>query len=363
MKLGDKDQLLIIKNIKLPKALDLDGSLAFSLVLSQVEEADEYIIDFSNVGTIEPFGLLLVSSEIQRLIQSHPNSKCEFINYKNMTYAGTMGFFKAFGCEFGKAPGEALGSSRYLPIRILNSDEMRRVAETDYKQVGEVIEERSKELSSILCGASEGDINETLTYSIREIMRNIVEHSESKKFGMCAQYWPSKNKVEVAIIDRGVGIRKTLSANHHLSITDNKAAINYALMPAISGKAFKGSKIKQKGPWANSGFGLYMTNRICRNGGTFFIASGDTGMLLTKGVNAKKYYSCAFQGTAIRMVIKTDSLIELRAALEKFRNEGYEINKTYKEITRIDPSSASLMLSEDFDLSLWKKLRDTLRIS
>ena len=86
-------------------------------------------------------------------------------------------------------------------------------------------------------------------------------------------------------------------------------------------------------------------------------------MLLTKGANAKKYYECSFQGTAVRMVIKTDSLVELRAALEKFRKEGYEINKTYREITRIDPSSASLMLSEDFDLSLWKKLRDKLRVS
>lgn len=354
---------MITKHIKLPKALDLEGSLDFSLVTSEVEEADEYIIDFADVGIIEPFGLLLVSSEIQRLIQHHPNSKCHFINYKRMTYAGTMGFFKAFGCEFGKAPGEALGSSRYIPINILNSDEMRRAAEADDKQVGEVIEEKSKKLSNLLCGASEGDINDTLTYSIREIIRNIIEHSESNQFGMCAQYWPSKNRVEVAIIDRGVGIKKTLSGNHHLTITDNKSAINYALMPAISGKAFKGSRVKQKGPWANSGFGLYMTNRICRNGGTFFIASGDTGMLLTKGANAKKYYNCSFKGTAVRMVIKTDSLLELRLALEKFKNEGYEINKTYREITRIDPSSASLMLSEDFDLSLWKKLRDALRVN
>ncbi|WP_092949868.1 hypothetical protein [Roseateles sp. YR242] len=37
------------------------------------------------------------------------------------------------------------------------------------------------------------------------------------------------------------------------------------------------------GNWANSGFGLYMTNRICRNGGNFFIASGATSMLLTRG--------------------------------------------------------------------------------
>jgi hypothetical protein len=187
------------------------------------------------------------------------------------------------------------------------------------------------------------------------MMRNVVEHSNAPHIWLCAQYWPAKGKVEVAILDMGIGLRASLAHNPHLDASDDKRALNYALMPAVSGKAFKGSRQRQKGPWANSGFGLYMVNRICRNGGNFFVASGDAGMLLTSSAN-KRYFTSRFQGTAIRMVIRTNEIKNLREALAVYRNEGYKIQLRYKEIVNIDPSSASLMLSEDFDLNVWDKL-------
>ncbi len=104
-----------------------------------------------------------------------------------------------------------------------------------------------------------------------------------------------------------------------------------------------------------------MTSRICRNGGTFFVASGDTGMLLTKKSEAKRYFDCIFGGTAIRMVVRTDQLADLKDALEVYRNEGYLIQNRYKEIVSIDPSSASLMLSQDFDLSVWDRILAKLK--
>lgn len=102
-------------------------------------------------------------------------------------------------------------------------------------------------------------------------------------------------------------------------------------MPAVSGTAFKGARRQPKGPWANSGFGLYMTNRICRNGGTFFIASGDTGILLTSRGEGKRVFPAQFNGTAVRMVIRTKQLLELDKALEMYRADGYAIQKKYRK--------------------------------
>ncbi len=300
--------------------------------------------------------MLLVSSEIQRLVRKFPGTKTACINFDHMTYAGHMGFFQAFGLEYGKAPGEAKGSKRYLPLRIFNCEQLVKDAARKGIEVGDEVEEESKSMAALLCGSDIGPIFETLSYSVREMMRNVVEHSKATQFGICAQFWPSKNKVEVAILDRGIGLQRSLQNNPHLDASNDKRAINYALMPAVSGKAFKGARQKQRGPWANSGFGLYMTSRICRNGGTFFIASGDTGMLLTKKAEAKRYYGCIFEGTAIRMVVRTDQVADLKNALEIYRNEGYLIQNRYKEIVSIDPSSASLMLSEDFDLTVWEKI-------
>ncbi len=82
-------------------------------------------------------------------------------------------------------------------------------------------------------------------------------------------------------------------------------------------------------------------------------------MMLTE--KNKSYRECAFAGTAVRMVIRTGQLPRLREALELYRTEGYEIQRTYEEIVNIDPSSASMMLSEDFNLGIWKKLLTSLK--
>lgn len=61
------------------------------------------------------------------------------------------------------------------------------------------------------------------------------------------------------------------------------------------------------------------------------------------------------------MVVRTDQISNLKDMLDTYRNEGYQIQRRYKEIVNIDPSSASLMLSEDFDLSVWERLLTKLK--
>jgi len=279
-----------------------------------------------------------------------------------MNYAAHMGFFQAFGLDHGKYPGQAKGSPRYIPMRIFNCSTLEIEAVSKGIEVGEKIEGNSGQMATLLCGEHDGATHETLTYSMREIMRNVMEHSESPRFGICAQYWPTKNKVEVAILDRGTGLKQSLSHNPHIDASTDKHAINYSLMPAVSGKTFKGAMTRKKGHWVNSGFGLYMTNRICRNGGNFFIASGTAGLLLTSGKGGKKWHDCNLLGTAVRMIIKTDQPSNLKESLEKYKEEGYEFQKQYQEIVNIDPSSASLMLSDDFDKSTWQKIKDRIGI-
>nr|WP_315259156.1 hypothetical protein [uncultured Duganella sp.] len=352
----------LTKTIVMPGSLELGTALKFSCEMGEIEQADHYVFDFKYTRNTEPFAMLMVSSEIRRLIDNHPESNISCANYQHMSYAAHMGFFQAFGLDHGKAPGEAKGGARYIPLRIFDCQTLEREAARKGIEVGEEIEENSSQMASLLCGDSEGAIHETLTYSMRELMRNVIEHSEARRFGICAQYWPTKNKVEVALLDRGIGLRQSLSVNPHVDTTTDKNAIKFALMPAISGKAFKGTRVRQRGHWANSGFGLYMTNRICRNGGNFFVASGRSGILLTSGKEGKQWYECNLIGTAIRMVIKTDQLSALRESLARYKTEGFEFQKNYREIVDIDPSSASLMLAEDFDESVWAKIKQKLGI-
>lgn len=348
--------------IVVPSALTLHTAFQFCAKLQTCVNQNEYVLDFSRTQTIEPFGLLLISSEIQRCLSSHSDIKYSCINFQHMTYAGHMGFFKAFGHDFGKNPGQASGGKNYIPMTLFKTENLIRNATATGKEVGDEIELQSKRLTETLISQDSGDVFETLSYSIREIMRNAVEHAQTDSFGICSQYWPSKGRAEVAIVDSGIGLAQSLASNPHIDASDDKKAINYALMPAVSGKAYKGSpKQRTQSHWVNSGFGLYMTSRICRNGGNFFISSGKKGMLLTSGKEGKKYFDTALNGTAVRMVIQTNQIANLKYSLGRYRDEGYEIQKKYKEIVNIDPSAASLMLSEDFDLGVWNKILQKIK--
>lgn len=180
-------------------------------------------------------------------------------------------------------------------------------------------------------------------------MRNVLEHSQSRSIEYCAQFWPTYNKVEIAIIDNGIGLKQSLSANPFIQVQCDSDAIQQALMPAISSKNFKGARIDRNDPWHNSGFGLYMISRICRLGGSFLICSGDHGIALNE--NGKQHINLGHQvkGTAVRMVLNTSKLTDLSQMLAKFRDEGYEIAKEIKGVGMYTASAASQMLSRDFE--------------
>lgn len=331
--------------IRVPRRLTLESSVQFACELRDLPESEVYILDFGGVGRIEPFALLFLSSELQRFTSKRRGSKFAAANYEGCTYAGHMGFFKSFGLDFGKSAGEAKGSGTYIPITIYDVEIIKQQAADNYEAVGAFVEKQAEEMARILTRSDSGDLFDTLTYSIREIIRNVIEHSESNQFGFCAQYWPSYGSVELAILDRGIGIRSGLASNPYLTIKNDCEALNLCLMPGVSGKAYKGVRRNPNDVWANSGYGLYMTSRLCREGGSYFIASGDTGVYLSE--KKKHYLETPFNGTAIKLTLNTQRLKSLSEMLARYRNDAakYDVTNNYG----ISASKASTMLARDFE--------------
>ncbi len=290
--------------------------------------------------------MTLLASEIRRFRASRPTTRFRSVNHQDNTYAAHMGFFQAFGLDHGNRPGEAPGNANYLPLTQLNVDGIRGQAADAYEHVGEALDRESGRLARVLTREDEGALVDTLTYSMREILRNVVEHSGSEQLTYCAQYWPTRHRVEISVLDSGMGIRQSLSANPHLTIESDRSAIQLALMPSISGKMFRGVRRRSNDHWQNSGYGLYMTSRLCRNGGDFFIASGTAGILLEHG--RKIDFRCDLPGTALRLVLDTQRIGNLHERLEQFRTEGYAIAQRSTGPDALSPSSASTMLARDF---------------
>jgi hypothetical protein len=253
-----------------------------------------------------------------------------------------MGFFRTFGLDFGKAPGEAPGGAQYVPITQLTLNELRREANNQHEDERETIERRCMALSSVLIRRESGCLHETLSYSLREIFRNVFEHSRADSIWYAAQFWPEKSKVELCILDEGIGIGKSLRRNPHLTISSDHEAIKLALLPGISGVNFRGGPKQRNDPWANSGYGLFMTSQLCQRGGSFAAISGRGG--ITVAERNEKQLDCGFEGTAIRLQFQTDRIETLGTSLEELRNLGMKIAASLKQEANFTASMSSRML-------------------
>ncbi|MEY4211742.1 MAG: hypothetical protein RLZ92_2123 [Pseudomonadota bacterium] len=336
-------------DIQYPSTCDAKAIFNFCDEIEARHGLERVIIDFSNMGRIEPFTMVYVAKYIRDFCRRNKDTVVSCKGHTTKDYAANMGFFRAFGLRHGREPNCVVGNDRFVPYTILRIQTIvdEAVKEWDIEQ--EVIERRSAHLSEILAQQKTGNLVDALTYSIREIMRNVYEHSQSKSIEYCAQYWPCYSKVEIAIVDHGIGLRKSLQHNPHIQVENHCDAIQQALMPAISSKNFQGAIINTNDPWHNSGFGLYMINRICRLGGSFLICSGDHGIILDE--NGKEHIEIPHlcNGTAVRMVLNTDRLTELSTMLAKFKNDGYSVAKQIKGVGVYKASAASQMLSRDFE--------------
>lgn len=197
-------------------------------------------------------------------------------------------------------------------------------------------------LATLLTRQDSGAVYETLSYSLREVFRNVLEHSRAEAIWYAAQHWPETSKVELCILDEGIGIAQSLRRNPHLAIHTDQDALDLALLPGISGVAFRGGPKQRRDPWANSGYGLFMTSQLCRRGGSFVVLSGNSGVSITEA--GKERLDCVFGGTAIRLQLQTDRIGELSASLEGLRDLGATIAADLRQEANITASMSSRML-------------------
>lgn len=333
--------------INVPQSLSFSNAVKFRDLICELDPEQDYVFDFRRVGHTEPFALLLVSDAIARFRESQLFGETRCRNHEHMTYQGVMGFFRAAGFDYGYAPGEAGGGANYLPITFLSMSDIKQQAEEQFKHEGVIVEERAHRIAAVLARREGGDLCEALTYALREVIRNVVEHSGADEVRFCAQHWPTKNRVHLAILDRGKGIRESLEKNPHLTIDSDIDALKLCLMPGVSGRMFAGVKRRKGDVWQNSGYGLYMTSRLAKAGGNFWIMSGRTAYGITSTAVRERNIA-PFRGTALRVSFDTTQLARMAANLARFHREGIEIARHFKGASAEGASIASTMIRTRF---------------
>jgi hypothetical protein len=322
-------------------------ALEFGRELKKLESSDFYQFDFQDVSFVTPGWLIGIGAALRRFREERPDAKCRAINYKHLEYPAHVGFFKYFGMTYGLAPSEAEGSNTYVPITEVKVSTIKERAANGHIHAGEIVEEEARRLARLLTRQEGSPLVDTLTYSIREIVRNVVEHSESDTYTISAQYWPTRQSAELAVADSGCGILSSLLENPKLQIGGNLDALKLAMLPGISSKVW--SQRRSRDVWTNSGYGLFMTQRLCSLGGQFTLVSGANGIRTTDAeIHELDTHS---PGTLVILRLHTGMITNLSAQLSGFHLEGREIAKKVGGANKLGPSLASQILQPKPDSS------------
>lgn len=329
---------------------DLPGVISFVKTLYTLPGSHEYLLDFKNTKFMTPFGMLYLASHFRHISKSS-TAKFFVTNHENHGYLSHMGFFQSFGLDHGNKPGQARGSDTYVPVTTTNLAAFKQ----GYlgNQIGQHCEDVGQKLAAVLLKENKSLTYTLLSYTIREMLRNVLEHSDAFEMSYCAQFWQKSGRAEIAVLDDGKGIWNGLATNPYLKIKSNNEALNLSLLPGISGKTFKGVKNQPGNEWQNSGLGLYVTSRLCSDYGAFFIASGDAGVHIAQG--NKKQFQPDLKGTVVMLAIDTRKITNSsRDIIQKIVKEGKEREVYLKNCGDIEGDKASMMVSEDMKKTLLK---------
>ena len=282
--------------IKVPD-LVVNDALEFCKTLNSIDfgvVGENIYFDYESVRTCNPFPMLIVSREIRNRINEARRLNC---------YA------------------------RNSSITKLSVTDLKNEGAKNLDVIQEVIEKRAKKMATIVAQGNK-KFEKWLSFVIREIMRNIPEHSKSDTIWYCAQYWPSYDLVELAIMDEGIGIRGSLCENiSHIKLaTNDENAIKLSLKPGISGKNINNNYMQSE--WDNSGYGLYMVSEMCAElDASFILASGNSAIRINKknGQVVQQSVETIVHGKAIQIRIRPSLTVDYEEIRRKIVQRGESI--------------------------------------
>lgn len=140
-----------------------------------------------------------------------------------------------------------------------------------------------------------------LEWAINEVVGNIATHADAPRPGLvCAQYFPQRHRLEVAVVDAGRGILASLREGH--PVDSHAAAIDLALQRGVTRSRDVGQ-----------GNGLAGTREIVHaNGGYLALWTGDVKYRMSKGEETGFVPIPPVEGTGLMLALDTRRPVDLR---------------------------------------------------
>jgi hypothetical protein len=181
------------------------------------------------------------------------------------------------------------------------------------------VDKLCSEIVSVIAPDSE-EIKNLLMFCMGELINNVVQHSQSSG-AICAQYYPAKGEVAVAIVDHGRGILAGLMDNPaHQGLANACEALECAVQPDTSGTFNQPSTPYQID--VNSGNGLYYLRKIIEKTYGFLDIWSHEGHYFQDGADKSVTKQVRkFGGTLVSFSFKRDFAYSLAELLRDIRKE------------------------------------------
>ncbi len=286
--------------ISLPRYLDDDVGREFLPALAAAAAEKSVTLDFSPIEFAYPLGTLVAGREIHHFVLSRRAKKLmTFASGINLarpahSFLEFIGFLDFAGFANKTKVGAAPGSARYVPIRCFKRP---APATTGARAFHDAIVEQAQPLADVLAGCRpDTPEHQAILYSLKEVIRNVFEHSGTDECYVAAQRWTT-GEVEVAVVDEGMGIRASLSAA--VPASGDAEAIELALQPGVTRTMKLGEDDNLHG---NSGFGLYVLAELGRCFGRFTLGSESAAVVIDEGRRESR--ATRFHGTFVGLRLR-----------------------------------------------------------
>lgn len=266
-------------------------SVAFSDTLLELYDLatkttdQEIYFNLSKTYSLSPLGIIMLTATIYECHRQ--GKKCKYRNPEDEdlnSFLTKVGFHTHFGLD-------DLSTPRIDAIRT-GAVQLRKTRGLDPMLIETLIEILDYHLK-----ISTG-VKGFLQMSLIETMQNVVDHSGVEDYFVCCWNYPEKKQIRLCIADLGIGIRASLrkSEQYH-SLTNHNQAIMLSTEAGVSSKP------------GRAGMGLSSIKKFLHvNKGQMCIISGKGKVFwkFDQGKTLKETMSQSFNGTIVKLVIKTD---------------------------------------------------------
>jgi len=290
--------------IALPDRVFEEQFPALLALLNDGDGHNSIQIDISRVKFLTPAAIVAVVSRCHRWMREGVKVSLGGLNQcESLGYLQRMDFLTHLGIDLPETFQRHDADGRFVPVKSLNFAH------------GNVDAIASEITHCVFPGTSPyDDVFQALQYAAGELLSNAKYHSGGRAFA-CAQFFPQRNLVRIAVADDGQGIRMSFTGTSR----ENEAqtpdeAIRLALQPGVSSALLR-PNLNPYGGQNHRGVGLSITRILAKEAGGELAIGTESGWFreIRGHEQTRPRVALSFPGTLVALTLHRDQIADYAA--------------------------------------------------